>query len=394
MARRQLRIVRDGERRADPAAAPAVDVAERADSLADNPGLRALLDRGLNAIVALAGASAGAIRLIPAGADRMRLVSAVGLPLQALVREEAVELDCGVCGAALRNDGARLDAHASVCERTFRDCGSECGPVLAIPLHSRGKPIGVFNLFFGDPSRMPADPTALLEPAARMLDLVLDNARLEHERLQNSLVAERQMLAGEVHDSLAQGLAYMRMRMPLLHDAIHSGERGHALKYYADVNDAMEEAHGRLRELITQFRHAVGQGLLQALESTARTFEHRTGVALRIDNRAPGLHLPPDREIQVYQIVQEALANVIKHAGARNARIVIERTANAIRVSVEDDGRGVLHRRSGADGEHYGLEIMRERAHRIGGHLEIRSTPGKGTRVRVVLPNSSAGAPA
>ena len=386
MARRQLRIVREGEQPRAPAR-PKIAV-HSTDSIADSPGLRALLDRGLRAIVALTGASGGAIRLVASGDSHMHLVSAVGLSPDALAAEKVVALDCGVCGLALRANDARLDREPIACAR-----GVPCavgGPVLAVPLHSRDRPIGVFNLFFGDAARVPDDVTALLEPTAQMLDLVLDNASLEHERLRSSLVAERQMLAEEVHDSLAQGLAYIRMRLPLLHDAIRSGERSHALKYFADVNDAMGEAHGRLRELITQFRHAVGQGLLQALDNTARTFEDRTGVRLRIDNRADGLRLPADHEIQVYQIVQEALANVIKHAGAHNARIVIEKTARALRISVIDDGRGGA-RRPRRGSEHYGLDIMRERAHRIGGQLDIRSVPGKGTRVRIVLPLPAAG---
>lgn len=390
MTRQELRIVHDGER-AGPACPP--DLALRLaspESLADSPNLHAMLERGLRAIVALTGARAGAIRLIPAEGHAMRLVSAVGLAPESLAAERLVGLDCGICAAALKSGGARIDRKPLVCGGKIGTFAGETGsgPVLAVPLHSRGQAIGIFNLFFGDSRRVPDDLTELLEPTAQMLDLVLENALLEHERLRSSLAAERQMLAGEVHDSLAQGLAYVRMRMPLLEDAICAGERVHALKYFGDVNDAMGEAHSRLRELITQFRHAVDQGLLQALESTARTFEDRTGVALTIENRAAGLKLPADQEVQVYQIVQEALANVIKHAGARNARIVIERNARRVRISVEDDGRGVPRKRQAdaGTGEHYGLDIMRERARRIGGMLEIGRAPGKGMRVRLVLP--------
>jgi two-component system nitrate/nitrite sensor histidine kinase NarX len=386
--RRQLRIVHIGERQA-PADAVA-RVSPDAGALLDNPALDATLERGLRAIVALSGARAGAIRLVSRERRGMRLVSATGLSPAMLLKERIVALDCGICGAALQADGVQLDAKPQVCSRRMGALDGEagCGPVLAVPLHCGGEPIGVFNLFFGDSSRVPTDVRELIEPVARMLDVILDNAILEDARMRASVAAERQMLAGEVHDSLAQGLAYMRMRMPLLHDAIRTGERQHALKYCQDVNDAMGEAHGRLRELITQFRHVVDQGLLQALEGTARTFEDRTGVKLTIDNRADGVRLPPEQEAQVYQIVQEALANVVKHAGARDARIVIERTARSLKVSVEDDGCGGAGRaRDGVEcGEHYGLDIMRERAQRIGATLEIRSAPGRGTRVRLVVP--------
>lgn len=388
--RRQLRIVHNGER--PPAAVAVARLSSDAGTLLDNPALDATLERGLRAIVALTGARAGAIRLVSRERRGMRLVSSSGLSPEMLLKERLVDLDCGICGVALQSDGMQLDPNPQVCSRRMAaadgDSEGGCGPVLAIPLHCGGEPIGVFNLFFGDASRVPTDVHALMEPVARMLDVILENASLDDARMHASLAAERQMLAGEVHDSLAQGLAYMRMRMPLLHDAIRTGERQHALKYCQDVNDAMGEAHGRLRELITQFRHVVDQGLLQALEGTARTFEDRTGVRLVIDNRADGVRLPADQEAQVYQIVQEALANVVKHAGAREARIVMERTTRSLKVSVEDDGRGGARRaRTGVDcGEHYGLDIMRERAQRIGATLEIRSAPGRGTRVRLTIP--------
>lgn len=386
MTRRQLRIVHDCERspagRADAPAPP------RPPYPLDNPGLGEMLERGLRAIVALTGAGGGAVRLLAPDGRSMCLLSAVGLSPAALLKERTVPFDCGICGVALRADGTRIEPRPLVCARHLgRVDDAGCGSVLAVPLHRAGKAVGVFNLFFDGSSRMPADLSELIEPTAQMLDLILENASVEDERLRASLVAERQMLAGEVHDSLAQGLAYMRMRMPLLHDAIRGGERQHALKYYQDVNGAMGEAHARLRELITQFRHGIDQGLLQALQNTAHTFEDRTGVKLTIESRTD-LRLPPDQETQVYQIVQEALANVVKHAGANCARILIERTTRSLKISVEDDGCGVS-RRSRADaarGEHYGLDIMRERAERIGATLEVRSTPGRGTRVRLVLP--------
>ncbi len=384
MARRQLRIVHTGEPRPSALARPAGDIR----SLLDSPGLGAVLQRGLTAIVKLSGARGGAIRLLAPDGRKMRLLSSVGLPPGMVLKERVVGLDCGICGLAFQSDGIELDPQPRVCARRMSAGDGACGPVLAVPLHCGGKVIGVFNLFFGEPSRVPEDLTELIEPASQMLDLVLDNAVREHERLHASLAAERQMLAGEVHDSLAQGLAYMRMRMTLAQDAVRNDERAHALKYLQDVNDAMGEAHARLRELITQFRHVVDEGLVAALASTARTFEDRTGIELAIDNRAAQLRLAPEHEAQVYQIVQEALANVVKHAGARKARIVLQDGPRGVSITVEDDGCGVPRKaRAGrADAEHYGLDIMRERAQRIGASLEIRSAPGRGTRVRVLLP--------
>ncbi len=375
-----------------PRGAEAPPAAELCDLVASED-VRALLERGLKAIVALTGARGGAIRLVPSSGGAMQLVCAVGLPIEILAAENLVDADCGMCGAALRTDGVQVqDAHVTCARRMgVFATGPGTGPMLAVPLHCRGTTMGVFNLFFGQSARLPSDVMGLIGPVSEMLDLVLDNAFLEQQRLKSSLSAERQMFAGEIHDSLAQGLAFMRMRMSLLQDAIRAGNAAQSLKYFRDIQEVLGEAHAGLRELITHFRQPVDrQGLVHALESTARTFHDRTGVALRIENRARDVRLPAEQEAQVYQIVREALANVIKHAGASNARVVLERTARSFRVSVEDDGAGARiarHRPGASADDHYGLEIMRERARRIGGRLRIVSAPGKGTQVQLSIPD-------
>ena len=379
-----------------PKAVHAVTVPSRVCDIVSSPDVHALLERGLKAIVALTGARGGAIRLVPAAGGPMQLVCSAGLPADIMASESLVDADCGMCGAALRTDDVQVQDAPFTCARRMGvfATGPDTGPMLAVPLHCRGTTMGVFNLFFARSARLPSDVMALVGPVSEMLDLVLDNALLEQERLQSSLLAERQMFASEIHDSLAQGLAFMRMRMSLLQDAIRAGHGAQSLKYFRDIQDALGEAHGGLRELITHFRQPVDQeGLVHALENTARTFHDRTGVALRIENRARDLRLPAEQEAQVFQIVREALANVIKHAGASHARVVLERTARSIRVSVEDDGAGtrIARRRVGAAGDdHYGLEIMRERAKRIGGRLRIVSAPGKGTQVSLSIPHGPA----
>ena len=377
--KQQLRIVRAGP---EPSAAP------RAGGLESNFALHSLLGRAARAIVALTGARGGAVRLVDEASGQMRLIASIGLPADWVARERAVASDCGICGLALHDDDLKLDPDAASCIRRAGAFIGEtaAGPALALPLHCGGRAIGVFNLFFTGEAQAGESLSRLLQPVSDMLDLAIENAFLEQERLRASLVAERQMLASEVHDSLAQGLAFMRMRMTLLHDALADGESARAIKYFDDVNAAMGEAHARLRELITHFRSGIDQGLAGALEATARTFEERTGVRLRIDNRAADLRLPPEPEVQVFRIVQEALANVVKHAGASSARVRIERRADAVLVDIEDDGRGVRKGAGNGEAGHYGLDIMRERAHRIGGELSIRSLPRRGTRVRLTLP--------
>jgi two-component system nitrate/nitrite sensor histidine kinase NarX len=202
------------------------------------------------------------------------------------------------------------------------------------------------------------------------------------------------MMANEVHDSLAQGLTYMRMRMSLLRDAIRQNDELRAHKFWSDVDDTLGSSQRRLRELITCFRTRMDPlGLLHALAGISAGFLDRTGIPLAFTNRLPDLHLAPEREIEVLHIVQEALANICRHANARNARLLLDRAGDNCQIVVEDDGVGVAaYAEGGERGEagHYGIAIMRERARRLGGDLVVGAAAGSGTRVELTFPAAEA----
>ncbi len=230
----------------------------------------------------------------------------------------------------------------------------------------------------------------MLKAVGDLLGVTLENARLARENLRMTLTNERQMMANEVHDSLAQALTYMRMRMSLLSDAIRQRDELHAFKYWADVDDSLTNAHGRLRDLITYFRSRMDpQGLVHALSETADSFFDRTGVVLSFENRASDFCLPADREVEIFHIVQEALANVCRHACARHVEVSLSRGHAGYEIAVIDDGVGLgAYPEAGErdDPGHYGIAIMRERARRLGGSLTLEKAPGAGTCVRLSFP--------
>ncbi len=118
----------------------------------------------------------------------------------------------------------------------------------------------------------------------------------------------------------------------------------------------------------------------------AKTYFDRTGVALAFDNAVPELQLPVGREVEVFHIVQEALANVSRHANARQARLSLDRTAGGYEIVVEDDGIGMPAESASGESGHYGIAIMRERARRMGGELTIGPVATGGTRVELRFP--------
>jgi two-component system nitrate/nitrite sensor histidine kinase NarX len=203
-------------------------------------------------------------------------------------------------------------------------------------------------------------------------------------------MSERQSMAAEVHDALAQTLAYVKFRMPLLQGAIAGHDESAALRYSADVRRAVTDAHASLRELLTNFRAPVDPlGLRHALQFSINEFESSTGIALAFQDRAPELVLSTAQEAQLFRIVQEALNNIAKHAGARHAWLTIEQHSDVVEIVVEDDGHGVSLGEGGARASHYGIDIMRQRAARLGGRIEIGQRAGGGTRLRVCVPSTS-----
>ena len=371
---------------AAPAADPAI-LAEITADLAAGDEVRAVLDRFLPPVVRLSRAAGGAVRILSADGERFELISSIGLSPHIHHLEYSVDSQCGFCGVAA--GGARVvwSTDLAVCARRSEGdyFGRDCHGAMAVPLQHKGRVLGVYNLFFvGDEEPGPA-VAGMLRSIGELLGLALDHLRLEAEHTRASVMQERQRMAGEVHDALAQSLGFVKMRMPLLHDAIEAGERERALRYVGEVRETLSDAHSSLREIITHFRtRGSSGGLAAALEALAVRFGARTGIALAVDNRVPRLQLPEPDEAELYHIVQEALANIERHAQARHGWLTVAPAAGGAEVRIEDDGVGVPGGAS-APG-HHGIAIMRERAARLGAQLTLGAREGGGSVVRLALP--------
>jgi two-component system nitrate/nitrite sensor histidine kinase NarX len=372
-----------------PVAAP-LPGPEGAASCAD-VDLEGLLEPMLAALMQLAGANAAALHVSrPDGSSE----PVVAIGVAAAARDAGTtpfESWCATCEEARHDDSPCVASHLCRREQVIpaEVLGPVCKHVVAVPLRHAGRRVGGVRLMFGRECDLPPAMLPLLRATGDLLGLALDNARLARESLRSSLMSERQLMANEVHDSLAQGLTYMRMRMSLLRDAMRQHDEPRALRYWDDVDEALDGSHQRLRELITCFRSRMDpRGLVHALREVLDAFHDRTGVAIRFDNHAPELCLAAAREVEVFHIVQEALANVARHAQARNVRLALECDGDDFVALVDDDGIGVPRRRDGERDErgHYGIAIMRERARNAGGTLTIAPRVPSGTRVRLAIP--------
>lgn len=376
-------------------ALPVADIfAEITAGLADGRQLETLLGQFLVPIVRLAGAQAGVVRALCDDGEHLRLVGDIGLPADVRLTELSVDRHCGTCGMAADSDTMTWSVDLRTCARHNNGdaayFGGHCKRMLAVPLRHRGRLLGIYNLFFEGDEPLSPDLLSVLRSIGELLGLALHNARLEREHLFATVMSERKFLASEVHDSIAQNLVYVNMRLPLLHDAVLRHDDPMSLKYLADVKQAVGSIHTNLREILTNFRAAMDpQGLLHALKGLVEEFGQRSGIALHCSCDATDLGLSVEQEVQLFHIVQEALANVYRHAQARQAWLTLRRSEQQLELLVEDDGAGLAHEPAWpaqAGEAHFGLGIMRERAQRLGGVLEIGARAEGGTQVRLSVP--------
>jgi two-component system, NarL family, nitrate/nitrite sensor histidine kinase NarX len=361
----------------------------------------ALLGRSLEIMMRLAGAAAGIVRVVTSDGAHMRLVAAAGLPAELVEREQLVDLDCGICGATVRDDAVHEAQDLSLCAGRAGSAGlSPYRAITAIPLKHLDKVLGTYTLYFSEPRDLPEDLVLLFQAICEHLGMALEHARVLRENMRMTLMNERQMMANEVHDSLAQTMAYMNIRLTMMLEAVNHDEKQQALKYASDTQQALEGAYAGLRELLSQFRNRMDPlGLVHALQEVVSRFYDRTGISLDFENRVADLDLTVNQEAQVFHIVQEALANVVRHSGAKHARLTVDLRDDQYEFTVEDDGLGffAMGNRLAEIGEpmhlrhHLGINIMRERAQSMNGRIEIANLPQGGVRMRLVLPAGASG---
>ena len=202
---------------------------------------------------------------------------------------------------------------------------------------------------------------------------------------------ERQRIARELHDDTAQRLAGLMLMLKVAARTADPKEREERIERVREEIGAAADAVRRIaRGLRPPILDEVG--LPAALESLVRSLRHAHGLDIDLAMERPPGRMAADSELAMYRIVQEALSNAIRHSGASRVAVSLEAEDHALLAEVRDDGRGFATDRPFSDeGQGLGLVGMRERARQVGASLEIDSTPGAGTRVRVTLPQEVPG---
>ena len=348
----------------------------------------ALLEEFLAAIISSVNASAGIVRVLSPGGLALRTVACAGVTSATCQSEFVVDSDCGICGKSATGKTIESSDVEYCMGRYGKEFfGTACKFLHAIPLGDcdrEDEPAGVLTLFFADKNSISDGVEHMLKSYAELICIALKSAWRNEDIHQTNLLAERQSIANEIHDSLAQTLYFAKIRSSLLLDAMKSKNEILAYKCAQDIEESLESSQRTVRELVTHFRCQMDpRGLMFALQKLVNDFIARTNIDLEYDDQVGELNLPLEYELQVFLIVRESLVNIATHSGATTARLAVKRNKKQFNFVVEDNGSGVD---SGVPPEgHYGLAIMRERALRIDGEVEVENLQGQGTRVKLTF---------
>jgi nitrate/nitrite-specific signal transduction histidine kinase len=261
--------------------------------------------------------------------------------------------------------------------------------LLVVPLEHRGRLLGLVGVMTRQRRRFTVHDVQLLTRLGHQVVVAIENARLYRQVRRLAILEERDRLAREMHDHLAQGLGYLTIRASILSEVVAGRKTDRIQAGLVELRQIANEIYSDVRADIFNLRSAdlSDFGFLPALREYLNEYRahHSLEVELVIDSDS--LAFAPDVEVQLLHIIQEALANVRKHAQASHVWVRFEQQDPLLHITVEDDGRGFDPARLGAEGGWYfGLQIMRERAESIGGSLELDSSPSQGTQVRVYIP--------
>ncbi|RJP48455.1 MAG: sensor histidine kinase [Anaerolineaceae bacterium] len=302
-----------------------------------------------------------------------------------------------------------------VCET--RHAGRECALlqddpdsnfIHCISMRARGREAGLFSFVFSSEPRLDESRENFLSEAMRLTELALDAFERNHfiRSMQYSsppaalteearsllpqieyraILGERTRLAREIHDGLAQTLAFLKIEIGRAESMLMQGKSEQAARILKDSSRTIGDAYLDARQAIENLRRAPDDHLATWLDQAAHDFEELAGLPVEVDLRLTR-DFPDGVQAQLIRIVQEALTNIRKHAQANHIRLAAWEDGEDTLIEVADDGRGFRPADSVAAAR-FGLRGMRERAEAVGAEFQVTSCPSGGTTVRVRVPS-------
>ena len=284
----------------------------------------------------------------------------------------------------------QLSEETSFLRQEVKDAGFHT--FCAWPLVHQGKVLGALAVAARSPDALTrSSELRLLEAVSEQLAVAIENAKLYEQVQDAAIVEERERIAREMHDGLAQVLGYINTQVLALRRLLQDNATDKAMQLLGEMQEAVQQVYADVREGILGLRSSPGNsmGLPVALEEYLERYRSMASfeVQLEVSAAARNVRLPHACEVQLIRVIQEALSNTRKHAQASRATVNLSRSDGQLRVEVSDNGIGFdPSMRPNTGWPRFGLQTMRERVEAIGGTFEMKSAPGQGTTVAASYP--------
>jgi signal transduction histidine kinase len=263
--------------------------------------------------------------------------------------------------------------------------------LVIIPLIFKEEVIGVLALGHYQPCYYSAQHVELAVAFANYVALSLGNNQMHRKTRNLAVLAERNRLACELHDNVAQALGYLNLKVAVTSKLLADGQYTEAQANLQELKQVINEAYTDVREEIFNLRAKTSMGLsfLNTLDKYIAKYKqfYNLDIQLTLQTEENQLEFPAEVKEQVIRIIQEALINVRKHAKVDKVAITIKPNGDRVQIMIQDEGQGfAIDGLKKTDKTGFGLEIMQDRAQSINGNLEISSKPGKGTQITLDVP--------
>jgi signal transduction histidine kinase len=300
----------------------------------------------------------------------------------ALVTVARVPAEDSLIGSVVRNGQPFLTNSPTDEVEIFAGAHSPTS-LLIVPLRVEGEVIGALNVS-DRPGGFTPEELRITTLFADEAAIAIHTARLHHRAEKAAVVEERQRLARDLHDSVAQGLYSVTLYAEASSRLLTSGQSAAAAEHLKALREISQEALREMRLLVFELHPPLleQEGLVGALQARIEAVEARTGVQAELQVQGEE-ELPLVVKEELYRVAQEALNNVLRHAQAHHVTTRLHFSHDSVLLEIIDDGQGFVPGEREKAG--FGLRGMAERIHKLGGQLTVQSTPGGGTQLRAVL---------
>ena len=367
--------------------------------ISQSEALGDVLDDALTQVIQVTATDAGSIHLIRSG-GRLELVAEYKMPasikdcmsalaggegLPAQVIEEVTPFLFSDLTTGPPHAGCRNRKTCSAADEGYRT-------LVSVPLRTQNRTFGTLTLFSREVREMGSELMQFLTCTGNQLGIAVENVRYQEQVEQMAILEERTRIARELHDNQAQMMGYLNLRMRAIADMLKNDQISQASDELQNARSVIKDAYEEIRHSIFDLRFSVpaNGGLGTALQQYLNEYTLQCGVetALAPDDPAPWF-FPPEVEVQILRIIQEALTNIRRHANATFARVSLIVDDAYTMIRIEDNGWGLPSGRETTTGRpRFGLQIMRERAESVGGQLRIGSSEWGGALIEIELPKT------